>query len=158
MDEIISGRVHAVNNFEIGSSHDIKILTRRAEASDADAQVELGNAYAEGDAVAKSYTKSAHWHRRAAEQGSPEGQVGLGACYYLGRGVKPDPEEALRWCRSGADGGCLLGLWYLGLFHFAGVGFPKTMSKRCVIGAKLRNRGMPRPVELGLELLRKCRR
>ena len=75
----------------------------KAEAGDADSQVELGIRYDKGEGVAKDYVEAVKWYRKAAEQNYAEGQYNLGVGYYKGEGVAKDQAEAVKWYRKAAE-------------------------------------------------------
>jgi len=80
----------------------ISQLKTKAEAGDAQAQVDLGRAYDDGNGVKQSDELAAKWYQKAAEQGNPEAQNILGNMYRAGRGVDQNKEEAVRWYRKAA--------------------------------------------------------
>ena len=53
----------------------------KAEAGDAESQVELGRRYDDGEGVAKDQVEAAKWFRKAAEQNYAQAQYNLGVCY-----------------------------------------------------------------------------
>ena len=82
-------------------------LRALAEQGDAEAQLDLGEAYAYGRAVAQDGAEALRWYRMAADQGHAFGQYGLGVMYAgepcteadadaPGREVQP-AIEALPW-------------------------------------------------------------
>src|SRR6266516_3116106 len=68
----------------------------KAEAGDADSQVELGLRYLDGEGVAKNQVEAVKWFRKAAEQNFAKAQVNLGVCYEKGEGVAKDEVEAVK--------------------------------------------------------------
>ena len=82
-----------------------KTIQDRAEAGDADAQLQLGHLYESGEGVPKDYAEAAKWYRKAAEQGIAEAQLYLGCSYATGRGVPKDSAEHLNWIRKAAQQG-----------------------------------------------------
>ncbi|MGA9658773.1 MAG: tetratricopeptide repeat protein [Asticcacaulis sp.] len=81
-------------------------LNAKAEAGDAQAQFELGTAYADGAyAQKKNAEKAAEWMGRAAKTGYAEAQFKLGEFYRNGYGLKADNEQALIWYEKAADQG-----------------------------------------------------
>jgi TPR repeat protein len=48
---------------------DIPALTAKAEAGDAEAQFQLGAAFAKGQGITNSYAEAARWYQRAVDQG-----------------------------------------------------------------------------------------
>src|SRR5438093_945188 len=75
----------------------------KAEAGDAESEVELGLRYDKGEGVAKDQAEAVKWHRKAAEQNYAEAQNSLGVCYEEGKGVAKDQVEAARWYRKAAE-------------------------------------------------------
>ena len=80
-------------------------LQELAERGDADAQLRLGKAYANGEGGPKDAGQAALWYRKAAEQGVAEAQYALGALYADGDGVLKDTGEAVAWYRKAAEQG-----------------------------------------------------
>ena len=71
-------------------------IRRQAEQGDADAQVDLGNMYHDGDGVPYDSGEAVRWYRLAAEQGHVDAQFTLGFRYGNGRRVlKDDTSRAL---------------------------------------------------------------
>ena len=63
-------------------------LQQRAEAGDAESQVNLGLAYRDGTGVPQDEALAVEWFRKSAEQGHPRGQDNLGYMLLQGRGVE----------------------------------------------------------------------
>src|SRR6266478_691137 len=78
-------------------------MKAKAEAGDAESQVELGLRYEKGEGVAKDHAEAARWYRKAAEQNYARGQYDLGDCYAYGEGVTKDRVEAVKWFRKAAE-------------------------------------------------------
>ena len=95
-------------------------LRVRAEQGDAEAQVELGHMYANGDGVPEDDAEAVRWFRLAAEQGHVEAQVVLGILYAAGNGVPKDDAEALRWVRRAAEQGSARATYGLGVMYATG--------------------------------------
>ncbi len=68
----------------------IEEVKAKAEARDADSQVELGLRYDKGEGVAQDHAEAVKWYRKAAEQNYAEAQYNLGVGYYKGEGVAKD--------------------------------------------------------------------
>ncbi len=81
-----------------------KTIQDRAEAGDADAQLQLGHLYESGEGVPKDYAEAAKWYRKAAEQGLADAQVQLGLLYEIGQGFPKDFAEAYMWISLAAAG------------------------------------------------------
>src|SRR5262249_1089182 len=72
------------------------------DAGDPDAQVELGQKYADGEGVKQSYELAAKWFRKAAEHvpnlgGARQGRHRLAQLYMEGLGVPRDYVQAYFW-------------------------------------------------------------
>jgi hypothetical protein len=76
----------------------VKWYTKAAEQRwGEEAQVIVGDMYAEGKGVTQNYQEAIRWYRKAAEQGDKEGQSKLGYMYYTGNCVVQDYVEAYKW-------------------------------------------------------------
>jgi len=80
-------------------------LWEKAEKGDANAQLELGLMYYEGEGVPKDSAEAVTWYRKAADQGLGEAQNNLGGMYANGEGVPKDYVEAYKWFTVAAQGG-----------------------------------------------------
>ena len=69
----------------------------KAEAGDAESEVELGLRYDKGEGVVKDHAEAAKWYRKAAEQNDADAQYNLAICYERGDGVAEDWVEAYKW-------------------------------------------------------------
>src|SRR5436189_2260502 len=65
----------------------IEEVKAKAEAGNAESQVELGLRYEQGRGVAKDQAEAVKWYRKAAEQNYAEAQNSVGVCYEKGEGV-----------------------------------------------------------------------
>ena len=81
----------------------IEEVKARAEAGDAESEVELGLRYTNGEGVAKDQVEAVKWFRKAAEQNLARAQKNLGICYDKGEGVAKDQVEAVKWFRKAAE-------------------------------------------------------
>lgn len=116
-------------------------LTQRAEAGDAQAQVELGRAYEDGKGVAQDDVRAVEWFRKSADQGNAEGQNSLGVMYALGRGVPRDREEAVRWYKKSAKQGLAEGIYNVAISYFNGEGLEENTSLAATWMMAAQNRG-----------------
>ena len=89
----------------VAQTTNIATLTQKANAGDAKAQNELGDAYYYGKGVAKDFTEATKWYKKAAEQGNASAQYSLGFCYENGKGVTKNLTEAVKWYRKAAEQG-----------------------------------------------------
>jgi hypothetical protein len=95
----------AKTDFGQNTSERYQKLLKAAEQGDADAQVELGNCYYEGQGVKQDDGEGVAWIRKAAEQGLAEAQYTLGGFYEYGQGVEKDIDKAAEWYKKAADQG-----------------------------------------------------
>src|SRR5262245_54379450 len=68
----------------------------KAPYGDADAQIALAAAYAQGAGVDKDPVEAAAWYRKAAEQQRADAAGALARLYVSGE-IAADPEQALHW-------------------------------------------------------------
>ena len=83
----------------------LPVFKQLAEDGDAEAQLDLGKAYAEGHGVARDDARAAIWYRKAGLQGNAEGQMRLGELYASGHGVPHNDFEAYVWFSAAVRGG-----------------------------------------------------
>src|SRR6267143_5163470 len=69
----------------------------KAEAGDAESEVELGLRYDKGEGVVKDHTEAAKWYRKAAEQNHVDAQFNLGMCYEEADPGTEDWAEVYKW-------------------------------------------------------------
>jgi len=81
----------------------IEEVKAKAEAGNAESQVELGLRYARGEGMAEDHAEAVKWYRKAAEQNYAPGKYNLGICYAWGFGVAKDQVEAVKWLRKAAE-------------------------------------------------------
>ena len=72
----------------------IEEVKAKAEAGDAESEVELGLRYEKGEGVAKDEVEAVKWFRKAAEQNFAEAQFDLGVCY-----ARAKAWRRIRWRR-----------------------------------------------------------
>ena len=100
----------------------IEEVKAKAEAGDAESEVELGLRYDKGEGVVKDHAEAAKWYRKAAEQNYAEAQYNLGVCYYKGEGVAKDQAEAVKWYRKAAEQNLAKAQYNLGVCYERGDG------------------------------------
>lgn len=83
----------------------VTILQKKAQFSDAQAQLELARCYHSGTGVECNRAESLKWRKMAAEQGLAEAQFTPANCYYAGEGVEKNYQEAAKWYRKAAEQG-----------------------------------------------------
>lgn len=105
------------------------MLRFAAEKGVVEAQLDLGNALAEGDVFQQNYIEAAKWLEKAARQGNAEAGNKLGILYLQGRGVPLDKELAFTWFRLAAEAGSDDAMFNLGNRYLKGDGAPKDLAK-----------------------------
>ncbi|MDB6034349.1 MAG: SEL1-like repeat protein, partial [Verrucomicrobiales bacterium] len=90
---------------------------------DVNAQVGLGNVFAEGlYGVPRNADEAARWYQRAALAGNSVGQYMLGSCYEQGKGAPKNLEQAANWYRKSANQGYVSAQAALGNLYLNGQG------------------------------------
>jgi uncharacterized protein len=86
----------------------IEEVKAKAEAGDAESEVELGLRYEQGKGVAKDEVEAVKWFRKAAEQNYVDAQFNLGMCYERAEAGTEDWAEVYKWlslaARQGHEG------------------------------------------------------
>ena len=95
---------------------------KAAEQGNAEAQVNLGFAYEQGQGVKQDYGKAVGWYAKAAGQERVEAQFNLGRLYQQGQGVKQDDERAVYWFTKAAQQGDITSQYNLGNLYARGQG------------------------------------
>ena len=106
------------------SMTDVASLQAKAQVGDADAQVQLGQAYEGGSGVRRNNEEAAKWYRKAANQGNQAAEVAFGILLWTGRGVPEDKAKAITWYRKAAWQGNGSAMFNLGTAYYNGEGAP----------------------------------
>lgn len=103
-------------------------LLARANSGDASAQVQLGEAYADGKGVERDTQQAVAWYRKAADQGNISAELHLAVLYRDGAGkmFPRDMAQAAEWYRKAADQGDTGAQGTLGMLYTVGQGVPKS--------------------------------
>jgi len=75
----------------------IREVKAKAEAGDAESEMELGRRYDKGEGVVKDHAEAAKWYRKAAEQNYVNPQFNLGMCYEEADAGTEDWAEVYKW-------------------------------------------------------------
>ena len=81
----------------------ISLLTKLAEAGQADAQFLLGELYIIDDIVKHDFALGIEWLKKASENGHADSMYLLGHCYENGLGVLKSSNDAIFWYRKASD-------------------------------------------------------
>lgn len=115
-----------------------------AEGGSADAQMTLGEMYADGIGVTQDAVEAVKWYRVAAERGYPESQYRLGGMYYRGEGVLQDQVEAAEWYLKAAKQGHVDAVSRIGEMNEDGIGVPQDLVEAYAwyaVGCKIGHKG-----------------
>jgi hypothetical protein len=93
---VVSAWVHTAA-FAVDFGPALKLWHQQADQGDAAAQKSLGDSYANGWGVARSYTEAMSWYRKAAIQNDADAQFQIGEMYESGKGIKQDLAQAYMW-------------------------------------------------------------
>jgi TPR repeat protein len=115
-----------LGNAQQVSADNLDAVKAKAVAGDSSAQDALGQAYRNGEVVARNYGEAIHWFRLAADQGLAKGQADLALMYDSGWGVPEDPVEAVRLWVGAAERGDLSSKMALWIHYDHGIGVPQN--------------------------------
>lgn len=101
-----------------------KLPHKRASQGNAEAQLQLGLRYAEGDGVIRNDKEAAKWLALAARQGVSEAEYHYGLMLLKGRGVVQDYRAAFEWIEKSAKRGYARAQYSLGELYRYGTGTP----------------------------------
>lgn len=103
-------------------------LLAKANSGNAEAQVQVGEAYADGKGVARDPQAAVDWYTKAAAQGSVPAELHLAVLYRDGAGktFPRNPEQAAAWYRKAADHGDAGAQGTLGMLYTVGQGVPRN--------------------------------
>jgi TPR repeat protein len=104
-------------------------LYQRAKRGDAQAELEMGLRYAQGDGLIKNPKEAAQWFAKAARQGSGEAQYQLGLALLDGQGVVQDFRAAFAWIEKPARKGYAPAQYTLGELYRFGTGTEMDKAK-----------------------------
>lgn len=104
-------------------------LSNRAKKGDADAELQLGKLYANGEGVIVNDREAARWFAKAAHNGNAEAQYWYAVALLEGRGVVQDYQGALKWIEPPARRGNPDAQFRLGQMYRFGTGTPADKVK-----------------------------
>ena len=97
-------------------------LAALAEKGDANAELQMGQRYADGNGVIKNDKEAARWFEKAARRGQAEAQYRYGLALLDGRGVVQDYKAAFSWIEKPAKLGHANAQFSLGELYRYGTG------------------------------------
>jgi hypothetical protein len=104
-------------------------LYQRAKKGDAQAELEMGIRYAQGDGFIKNAKEAVLWFGKAARHGSGEGQYRMGLALLDGQGVVQDFRAAFAWIEKPAKKGYAPAQYTLGELYRFGTGIEMDKAK-----------------------------
>jgi len=107
-----------------------------AQQGDVQAQVKVGQAYAEGTAGPRNVEEAVKWLQAASSQGSVEADAWLGHMYLLGQGVPRDTSRAANLIQPAAAANNPVGQRFLGVMYETGQGMPRDYAQAAAFYAK----------------------
>lgn len=93
-----------VNTFGATTPEELKIIKKKSDSGDAEAQYQLA-AWHSTDAIVMEQKKAFDLYKKAAEQGHAQAQFEVGFCYARGMGVEDDRLKAYIWFKKAAKQG-----------------------------------------------------
>lgn len=99
-------------------------VATRAASGDAEAELQMGTRYADGNGVIKNDKEAARWFEKAARHGKAEAQYRYGLALLEGRGVVQDYKAAFHWIEKPAKLGHSHAQYSLGELYRYGTGTP----------------------------------
>jgi TPR repeat protein len=105
-------------------------LQQLAAQGKADAQFDLGFAYAKGQGVTRDDAVARHWFELSAAQGLAKAQFWMGVMLERGRGGPRSYEDARQWFQRSAEQGFSPAEVALGRVYGRGLGVPRDLQQR----------------------------
>jgi Sel1 repeat protein len=113
-----------------GQDSNMRKIMRLAEKGDAQAQMELADAYFNGKGgLKRSFQDAVVWLEKAAEAGDVNAQYQIAQCYMEGKGVAKSEEKGVEWLTKVAEGGNADAQHQLALCYRDGRGVAQSNEK-----------------------------
>jgi uncharacterized protein len=109
-----------------------------AEAGDADAMFNMGQAYKLGRSVPMDKAIARDWYRKAANKGHLPAQANLGILLFQAG----EKAEAAQWLKTAADRGEMRAQYVLGVAHWNGDGVPRSLPLAYAYLARSSSQGL----------------
>jgi hypothetical protein len=109
-----------------------------AEAGDADAMFNMGQAYKLGRSVPMDKAIARDWYRKAATKGHLPAQANLGILLFQAG----EKAEAAQWLKTAADRGEMRAQYVLGVAHWNGDGVPRSLPLAYAYLARSSSQGL----------------
>jgi uncharacterized protein len=121
--QLLLGRLYLRGTPQPGRNceRSVQLLTRSAQQAIAEAALQLGEMYRQGNCVARDERTAIAWYRQAAQNGSSEAAGAIGELHF-NRGTALDYEQAERWFLKAAALFDPSACYNLGLMYARGIG------------------------------------
>lgn len=106
-----------------------KYLKLYADQGDAEAQLDVGNCYAEGRGIKQSYKDAFKYYKLSANQGNADAQFCVGQCWAEGKGTEQSQKEAFKYYKLSADQGNVDAQFRAGRYCAEGIGMKKDIEQ-----------------------------
>jgi hypothetical protein len=107
----------------------LRRLQKHADEGNANARVQLGDVYRDGQGLQKSSKRAFEFYQLAAAQGHAMAQTRLAMCYESGEGAEIDLDLAATWHRRAADQGYPDAQSHLGAMYYDGAGVAQSYDE-----------------------------
>ena len=107
-------------------------LHHKADAGNANAMVQLANAYEKGEGAPRDADQAVAWFKKAANGGDSYAMYRLGRLYATGSGVQKDYLEAFGWYKRAAAAGDSEAMYDLGRAYETGSGVREDVQQAVV--------------------------
>ncbi len=116
--------LNAFNEKEFDTAY--QLFFELADKGVAEAQINLGTMFENGQGVSQDFKEAVRWYRLAADQGLTKAQYNLGLMYAQGKGVGKDPIQAIKWYHLAADQDLIQAQTTLATMYHEGEGVSKN--------------------------------
>lgn len=123
------------------------VYEQLAKQGNAEAQFQVGLAYAVGQGVGKNDKQAADWFAKAAGQGQRDAQTKLGFMYATGKGVAKNYSSAIYWWYQAAEQGDAQAQYNLGVMYAKGAGVAKDNKQAAALYDKAAKQGLAEAAE-----------
>ncbi|WP_372474147.1 hypothetical protein AB4865_02430 [Capnocytophaga sp. ARDL2] len=108
---------YAIKSAHLSNEDAFKLLLKKAQAGNIEAQLEVGTCYQYGLGVERSSAKAFNWVKKSAEQGDSDAQNRLASYYYEGIGVLKSIENVLYWAEKSVKQRNPMAQWNLARYY-----------------------------------------
>ncbi len=111
-------------------TEEMRTVANRAAEGQAEAQLAMGEMYAEGrGGVPENQAEALHWYLKAANLKLAEAMLRVGRCYAKGLGADRNSEQSLKWYHEAGAAGSMEAQHLLGTIYARGKSVPQDYEK-----------------------------